>query len=81
MRLPRDVSSKDLVAALKAFGYEVTRQTGSHIRLTTTQGGEHHLTVPDHANLRVGTLSSIVNDVASHLKLDRNTVIDKLFAH
>ncbi|MBX9772162.1 MAG: type II toxin-antitoxin system HicA family toxin [Candidatus Obscuribacterales bacterium] len=43
MRLPRDVSSKDLVAALKAFGYEVTRQTGSHIRLTTTQGGEHHL--------------------------------------
>jgi predicted RNA binding protein YcfA (HicA-like mRNA interferase family) len=35
MKLPRDLSSEDLCRALKTLGYEVTRQTGSHMRLTT----------------------------------------------
>ncbi len=25
------------------------------MRLTTQRGGEHHVTIPDHSNLRVGT--------------------------
>ncbi|MCH8056390.1 MAG: type II toxin-antitoxin system HicA family toxin [Proteobacteria bacterium] len=34
MRLPRDLTGARLVKALeKKFGYTVTRQTGSHIRL------------------------------------------------
>jgi hypothetical protein len=37
-----------------AIGF--TRQTGSHVRLTTRQDGEHHVTVPNHAQLRIGTL-------------------------
>ena len=44
MRLPRDVSGRDLTRALARLGYEVDHQTGSHLRLTTHQGGEHHLT-------------------------------------
>ena len=48
MRLPRDLSADELVAALKALGYHVTRQTGSHLRLTTRQHDEHHLTIPQH---------------------------------
>ena len=36
MRLPRDVSGDDLAEALADLGYRVTRQTGSHLRLTTT---------------------------------------------
>src|SRR4051812_39831217 len=46
MRLPRDVSGDDLARALRAFGYAVTRQTGLHMRLTTAQHGEHHVTFP-----------------------------------
>ena len=41
MRLPRDLSGRDLVKALARLGYEVDLQTGSHIRLTTHRRGEH----------------------------------------
>ena len=51
MRLPRDVSGRDLAKALGKLGYKTTRQTGSHIRLTTQQHGEHHITIPDHTSL------------------------------
>ncbi|NYE57789.1 putative RNA binding protein YcfA (HicA-like mRNA interferase family) [Carboxydothermus ferrireducens DSM 11255] len=36
----------------------VTRQTGSHIRLTTTLKGEHHVTIPLHDPLKIGTLNN-----------------------
>lgn len=42
MKLPRDVSGTQLVKALRVLGYEVSRQRGSHVRLTTQRGGEHH---------------------------------------
>ena len=35
MRLPRDMSGRELVTALRKLGYTVTRQRGSHIRITT----------------------------------------------
>lgn len=38
LRLPRDLSGRDLARALRRYGYEVTRETGSHMRLTTQQG-------------------------------------------
>ena len=79
MRLPRDVSGADLVRALRAFGEEVTRQIGRHIRLTTQQRGEHHVTIPNHGPLRVGTLAGILVDITMHFDLDRNEVADQLF--
>ncbi len=79
MKLPRDVSGQDIAHRLAKLGYEITRQTGSHIRLTTHRGGEHHLTVPAHANLRVGTLSAILTEVAEHLSISRAEVVDTLF--
>lgn len=60
MKLPRDLSSDDLIKRLSVLGYETTRQTGSHIRLTTQQKGEHHLTIPTHNPLKIGTLNSIL---------------------
>jgi predicted RNA binding protein YcfA (HicA-like mRNA interferase family) len=81
MRLPRAVSGADLVRALRVFGYEVTRQTGSHIRLTTQQRGEHHVTVPNHDSLRVGTLAGVLADIAEHFNLDRNEVVERLFGN
>jgi predicted RNA binding protein YcfA (HicA-like mRNA interferase family) len=52
MKLPRDLSGDDLVQALSKVGYVKTRQAGSHVRLTTQQEGEHHVTVPLHTPLK-----------------------------
>ena len=80
MRLPRDLSGNDLAARLRKLGYEQTRQTGSHLRLTRqSEGTEHHVTVPRHEALRVGTLSAILGDVASHLEIDRDELASELF--
>ncbi|MEQ1893769.1 MAG: type II toxin-antitoxin system HicA family toxin [Planctomycetota bacterium] len=79
MKLPRDLSGHELAKALRAFGYQVTRQTGSHMRLTTNERGEHHLTIPGHAALRIGTLASILGEVAAHFELSRDDVIARLF--
>jgi predicted RNA binding protein YcfA (HicA-like mRNA interferase family) len=78
MKLPRDLTGKELAILLKRHGYEVTRQTGSHIRLTTQQEGEHHITIPHHSPLRVGTLNAILRDVADHLGLERQALISSL---
>ena len=79
MRLPRDVSGSDLAQALGKLGYSITRQTGSHLRLTTHEHGEHHLTIPQHNPLRVGTLSAILADVAKHFEFSRDQLLEKLF--
>jgi predicted RNA binding protein YcfA (HicA-like mRNA interferase family) len=59
LRIPRDLSGDDLDRVVAVLGYAVTRQTGSHIRLTTQESGEHHITIPRHEALRVGTLAAI----------------------
>lgn len=79
MRLPRDVSGDDLAKALADLGYRATRQTGSHVRLTTLERGEHHITIPRHAALRVGTLASLLGDVAQHFALSREELVERLF--
>jgi predicted RNA binding protein YcfA (HicA-like mRNA interferase family) len=80
LRLPRDLSGERLAALLGRYGYESARQTGSHIRLTTSYSGtEHHLTIPRHRNLRVGTLSSILGAVAAYLDIDRDALSEELF--
>jgi predicted RNA binding protein YcfA (HicA-like mRNA interferase family) len=80
MRLPRDVGGDDLVRLLTRFGYQQTRQTGSHIRLTSTvTGEEHHITIPRHSPLKVGTLNSIITDIASYLKKEKSILIKELF--
>jgi len=80
VRLPRDVSGERLAASLGRYGYETSRQTGSHMRLTSTvRGREHHITIPRHGALRVGTLNSILSEVASYLELSREVLIEALF--
>lgn len=79
MRLPRDLSGTDLARALRKLGYETTRQTGSHMRLTTQENGEHHITIPRHDPLRVGTLSAILGDVAGHFGTNRDEIVRRLF--
>lgn len=78
-RLPRDLTSAELANALSVLGYQVTRQTGSHLRPTTDLNREHHVTVPRHDPLRVGTLSGILGDVAAHCRLTRDELLQRLF--
>ena len=44
MKIPRDLSGDDLAEVLVPFGHRVTRQAGSHMRLTTALNGEHRVT-------------------------------------
>ena len=80
MRLPRDLSGRDLIGLLRRYGYELNRQIGSHIRLRPNfRGYPHSVTVPDHDNLRLGTLNSILSDVAEYFATDRSQIIKELF--
>jgi predicted RNA binding protein YcfA (HicA-like mRNA interferase family) len=60
------------------MGYEETRQTGGHVRLTTQQFGVHHVTVPLHDALRIGTLANILSDVETHFGLTREELLRRL---
>lgn len=80
MRIPRDIEGEKLARLLTKFGYEITRQTGSHIRVTTNRNGEHHLTIPRHKVLKVGTLNAILADVADHVGNSKEEIVEELFS-
>ena len=70
MRIPRQLSGHDVARALGVLGYERVRQEGSHIRLTTPVNGAHHVTVPNHKPLKIGTLvGGVRKPVAAHHRL------------
>lgn len=79
MRLPRDLTGAQLVRALGKFGYTTTRQTGSHVRLTCESPAQHHITVPLHDPLRIGTLAAILAAVADAHGLTRDELLQSLF--
>lgn len=57
---------------LATYGYSVTRQIGSHLRLTSTfKGPQHHVTISRHTPLKIGTMNSILKDVAGYIEIDR----------
>ena len=79
MKIPRDIGGADFAKALGQYGYKITRQTGSHLRLTTQLKGEHHLTIPAHVSLRVGTISAVLSDVASHFHREKQDIAKELW--
>lgn len=80
MKLPRNLGGKKLATLLSNYGYQVTRQTGSHIRLTSNlKGIEHHITIPQHKPLRIGTLSNILSEIADYLDIESNKLAEELF--
>ncbi|HPI15720.1 MAG TPA: type II toxin-antitoxin system HicA family toxin [Spirochaetota bacterium] len=79
MKIPRDVSGVGLAGRLEILGYSITRQTGSHIRLMTRMEGEHHITIPSHKSIKIGTLNSILGDIAVHFRIRKEDLIKKLW--
>jgi predicted RNA binding protein YcfA (HicA-like mRNA interferase family) len=79
VKIPRDLDAAELVRALRVLGYESVRQDGSHIRLTTTVNGIHHVTVPNHRPLKTGTLlGGVLKPVAAHHHLTVEQLLIKL---
>jgi predicted RNA binding protein YcfA (HicA-like mRNA interferase family) len=80
MKIPRDESAENLLRRLSAFGYEKTRQTGSHIRITRrTSEKTDHLTIPNHNPIRIGTPSGILLDASRQLNMSKEELIQLLF--
>ena len=81
MTLPRDLSGDDLARLLnRHYGYRLVRQNGSHMTLRTTlRGEEHSVGIPRHRAIKVGTLGSILSDVAEYLGLERSQLRRELF--
>ncbi|MDD5089658.1 MAG: type II toxin-antitoxin system HicA family toxin [Candidatus Wallbacteria bacterium] len=79
-KIPRDISARELCEALKKYNYEISRQTGSHIRLTrNVKGSRHSITVPAHNPIKVGTLNHILSELTGHLKVEKEYLIFTLF--
>ena len=65
MKLPRSLSGDTLVKILKKFGYEKTRQAGSHIRPPTA--GELQDPNENISNTRIVSQENIqIGDIASY---------------
>ncbi len=79
MRLPRDLTGAELARSLSKLGYHQTRQTGSHVRMTCDTPKQHHVTIPLHDPLRIGTLAAILADVAEARGLSRDELLEQLF--
>jgi predicted RNA binding protein YcfA (HicA-like mRNA interferase family) len=71
----------ELAALLRRhYGYNLIRQRGSHMRLASTfMGYEHHVSVPRHNPLKVGTLDDIIGNVAEYLEIGQDELTQKLF--
>jgi predicted RNA binding protein YcfA (HicA-like mRNA interferase family) len=73
------VSGNEVIKLLKAIGYVVLRQRGSHVRLRkTTPLGEHNITVPTHKVLATGTFSDILNKVSLWNNITKDELLKKL---
>jgi predicted RNA binding protein YcfA (HicA-like mRNA interferase family) len=78
VRIPRDCNGAELIRALRHLGYEIQRQTGSHMQMTTQRGGEHHVSIPNHRPLKVGLLHGVLKDVAQHHNLTVEQLLREL---
>jgi hypothetical protein len=51
------------------------------MRLSSSfRGVQHHITIPAHSPLKIGTLSQILADVAVYIEVTRDELSEKLFS-
>jgi len=80
MKIPRDVSASLLIKGLSKLGYEETRQSGSHRRLTRTKdSNQFHITIPNHNPIKIGTLNNILKEVSTQLSISKDKLLEDLF--
>lgn len=49
------------------------------MRLTLSDPPEHHLTIPAHESLRIGTLAAILTSAAVRLGVSKDDIASRLF--
>jgi predicted RNA binding protein YcfA (HicA-like mRNA interferase family) len=78
MKLPRNLNGRKLANHLtRKWGFEERKQTGSHVILTSPNP-VFHVSIPDHRPLRIGTLQSILSDIASRLNVKTDDLLRDL---
>ncbi|MDQ6625550.1 MAG: type II toxin-antitoxin system HicA family toxin [Verrucomicrobiota bacterium] len=70
MKLPRDLSGRDVFKALR-FGFAVVRQEGSHIRM---QREATRITIPNHKAIAPKTLQSLVRQAGMTIEALREAL-------
>jgi len=79
VKIPRDVHPDDLIKALRVLDYRFDRQEGSHVRVSTKLNGEHHVTIPRHNPLKIGTLiKGVLKPLAAHHHMSVEELLQKL---
>jgi predicted RNA binding protein YcfA (HicA-like mRNA interferase family) len=64
------LSGREVVKVFASFGWEVSRQSGSHV-IMTKSGETITLSIPDHKEVAKGTLRSLIR--AANLTVDEFT--------
>ena len=64
MKLPRGIPGTRVIRMLETLQYNVIREKGSHVRLRHQGPPAHSITVPKHGSLKIGTLHSILTEIA-----------------
>jgi predicted RNA binding protein YcfA (HicA-like mRNA interferase family) len=77
-KIPRSLSGSKLCERLSRLDYFADQRSGSHQVMTTLANGEHHVSVPQHKPLIVGTLNGILKDVAQHFNISVTELLRKL---
>jgi predicted RNA binding protein YcfA (HicA-like mRNA interferase family) len=63
VKLPRDVSGREVCKVLQKIGYHIVHQKGSHIRMRDEANPSHlPVTVPDHKSIKPGLLKQILRN-------------------
>ncbi len=76
MKLPRDLSGRELAAILcRHWGYMAVNQEGSHIILQTETPSRQRIPIPDHHPIRVGTLNNILRLVSQHKRVEKADIL------
>jgi predicted RNA binding protein YcfA (HicA-like mRNA interferase family) len=57
MKIPRDVNGSEAARALRRAGFEMLRQTGSHLIM---RKGSRTVVVPQHKPIKPGTLKGMI---------------------
>lgn len=79
MKTPRNVYGTDLAKHLcKHWEFQQSHYTGSHIMLDTKTPFPRRTSVPAHRPVAIGTLNSILDDVAKHKNVTREDLLRDL---
>lgn len=63
------LSGPDVIAIFATFGFDVFSQRGSHVKLRRllSDGSKQTLTIPNHAELDIGTLKAIYRQAMRYI--------------